>query len=62
MAHIYVAQLAHLTQELIEYVTNANNLIMRSKYELDRIQKTTKMLCTVQEELEKDIGYGQQLK
>ncbi len=62
MAHLHVAQLAYLTQDLTQHLTNANNLIARSKYELDRIQQTTKMLCAVHEELEKDLGYAQQLK
>lgn len=54
MAKLYVAQIAHLSQDLIEHVTNANNLMMRSKHELDRIQQITKTLCEVYEDLEKD--------
>lgn len=62
MAALHVAQIAYLTQELIEHITNANNLNMRCKYELDRIQQTTKMLCNVHNELEKDLGYAQHIK
>ena len=58
MAKLYLAQIAHLSQDLIEHVTNVNNLMMRSKHELDRIQQITKMLCTVYEELEKDCRDG----
>ena len=59
MAYIHMAQIAHLSQDLIEHVTNANNLMMRNKHELDRITQITKMLCTVYEELERDLGYVQ---
>lgn len=62
MAHLHVAQIAYLTQELIEHTTQANNLLMRTKYELDRIQQTTKMLVNVHDELEKDLGYAQHIK
>lgn len=54
MANLNLVQIAHLSQDLIEHVTNAVNLIMRSKYELDRIQQITKMLCTAYEDLEQD--------
>ena len=62
MAYIHMAQIAHLSQDLIEHVTNANNLMMRNKHELDRIAQITKMLCTVHEELERDLGYAQNFK
>lgn len=62
MAHLHVAQIAYLSQDLFEHLKNANNLIMRSKYELDRIQQIAKMLCTVHEELERDLGYAQQFR
>ena len=62
MAAIHIVQLAHLSQELIEHIIQANNLLTRGKYELDRIQQTTKLLVAVQEELEKDLGYGQHFK
>ena len=62
MAHLHMAQLAYLSQELTEHITIANNLIMRSKYELDRIQQVTKMLCNVHEELEKDWDDVQNFK
>lgn len=59
MAHLHVAQIAYLIQELIEHTTQANNLVMRTKHELDRIQQTTKMLVSVHDELEKDWEYVQ---
>ena len=62
MAHIHMAQIAYLSQDLIEHIKNANNLIVRSKYELDRIHHVTKMLLTVHEELEKDWDYVQNFK
>lgn len=62
MAHIHMAQIAYLSQDLIEHVTNANNLMARNKHELDRIQQIVKMLLTVHEELEKDWDYVQQSK
>lgn len=54
MAKLNLVQIAHLSQDLIEHVTNANNLMARSKHELDRIQQITKMLCVAYEDLEKD--------
>ncbi len=62
MAHLHMAQIAYLSQELTEHITIANNLIARSKYELDRIQQVTKMLCNVHEELERDWEYVQNFK
>lgn len=60
MAHLHVAQIAYLTQDLIEHVTIAMNLVMRNKYELERMQQITKMLCTAYEDLEKDLQYVQE--
>lgn len=57
-----MAQIAYLTQDLIEHIHNANNLLARSKYELARIQQTTQLLATVHEELEKDWDYVQNFK
>ncbi len=54
MAKLNLVQIAHLSQDLIEHVTNANNLMARSKHELDRIQQITKVLCTAYDELERD--------
>ena len=54
MAHLHMAQIAYLSQHLIEHVKNANNLIVRGKYELDRIHQTTIALLNVYEELQKD--------
>jgi hypothetical protein len=62
MAAIHIVQIAHLSQELIEHIIQANNLITRSKYELDRIHQVTKMLVNVHGELEKDLGYAQQFR
>jgi hypothetical protein len=62
MAHLYVAQIAHLSQELCEHIKNANNLVVRSKYELDRIHQVTKKLIEVHDELEKDLGYVQNFR
>ena len=47
MAALHIVQIAHLTQDLIEHIKNANNLVVRSKYELDRIHQVTKMLINV---------------
>ena len=54
MARLHLAQIAYLSQDLIEHVKNANNLIVQSKVELDRIHQTTITLMTVFEEFEKD--------
>lgn len=62
MAYLHMAQIAYLSQDLIEHVTNANNLMMRNKHELDRIQQIVKMLLTVHEELGKEWEYVQQSK
>lgn len=56
MAYLHLAQIARLSQDLIEHLTIATNLVMRNKYELERMQQIMKMLCTVQEELEKDLS------
>ena len=60
MAHLHMAQIAYLSQDLIEHIKNASNLIVRSKVELDRIHEVTKKLLTVHEELEKDWEDAQQ--
>ncbi|MBA3814353.1 MAG: hypothetical protein H0X26_07695 [Alphaproteobacteria bacterium] len=62
MAALHIAQIEYLSQDLIEHVKNANNLIMRSKHELARIQQIAIMFLTVLEELEKDAEYEQQCK
>lgn len=62
MAHLHMAQIAYLSQDLIEHVTNANNLVMRTKHELERISQITKTLCMVHDELEKDLGYAQNIR
>lgn len=50
MAKFYIAQLEHLSQELIDHVRNAHNLIGRGTLELDRAQKTLKMFVTIQDQ------------
>jgi hypothetical protein len=50
------------SQDLIEHIKNANNLIVRSKVELDRIHEVTKKLLTVHDELERDWEDAQQSK
>jgi hypothetical protein len=50
MAKLHIAQLEYLSQELIDHVRNAHNLIGRGTFELDRAQKTLKMLVNVQEQ------------
>ncbi len=62
MAHLHIAQIEYLSQDLIEHVKNANNLIMRSKHELARIQQIAIMFLTVLEELEKDTEHEQQYR
>ncbi|MDP4155025.1 MAG: hypothetical protein Q8929_05245 [Bacillota bacterium] len=54
MAYIHMAQVANLTQDLIERLTIATNLVMRNKHELERMQQIMQMLCTVYDDLEKD--------
>ena len=60
MAHLHVAQIAYLSQQLIEHIKNANNLIARGKFELGLIQQTTIALLKVYDELEKDSDHEQQ--
>jgi hypothetical protein len=62
MAHLHMAQIAYLSQDLIEHLTIATNLVMRNKYELERMQQLMKTLCTVHEELEKGLQYVQKYK
>ena len=62
MAHLHMAQIAYLSQDLIEHLTIATNLVMRNKYELERMQQLMKTLCTVHEELEKDLQYAREYK
>lgn len=50
MAKLYLAQIEYLSQQLIDQVKNANNLIVRSKFELDLVQQTLKVFLTVHEE------------
>ncbi len=50
MAKLHVAQLEYLSQELIDHVRNAHNLIGRGMSELDRTQRTLKILINVQDQ------------
>jgi hypothetical protein len=56
MARLHLAQIAYLSQDLIEHLKNANNLVVRSKVELDLIHHTVKALMTVFEGFEKDLN------
>lgn len=51
MADLHLAQIAHLSQQLIDHTKNVNNLIVRGKVELDLIQHTLRMFLIVCEEL-----------
>ena len=46
----------YLPQELIDHLRNAHNLIGRGTFELDRAQKTLKMLVTIQEQWISGMG------
>jgi hypothetical protein len=50
MAALHIAQIEYLSQELIDHVRNSHNLIGRGTLELDRAQKTLKMLVTIQDQ------------
>ena len=50
MANLHIAQLEYLSQELIVHLKNAHNLMGRGTFELNRAQKTLKMLINVQEQ------------
>ncbi len=50
MAKFRIAQLEYLSQELTDNVRNAHNLIGRGTFELDRAQRTLKMLINVQDQ------------
>lgn len=52
MAHLHVAQIAYLSQQLIDQIKNVNNLIVRGKFEFDLIQQTLRALLTVCGELD----------
>jgi len=47
MAKLHLAQIAYLSQQLIDQVKNINNLIVRGKFELDLVQQTLRTLLTV---------------
>lgn len=50
MAKLHLAQIEYLSQDLIIHIQNAHNLIGRGTFELDCVQRTLKMLLTVQEQ------------
>jgi hypothetical protein len=50
MAKLHLAQLEYLSQELTDHLRNAHNLIGRGTFELDRAQRTLKMLINVQDQ------------
>ena len=58
MAHIHVAQIEYLSQQLIDQTKNVNNLIARGKFEFDLIQQTLRTLLIVCNEVivEKELG------
>ena len=62
MAALHIVQLAHLSQELIGHIIQAQNQLGRAKVELDRIQEVTKLIVNVHDALEKDLGYAQLFK
>ena len=55
MAKLHIAQLEYVSQELIDHVKNAHNLIGRGTSELDRAQRTLKMLINVQDQWVNEI-------
>ena len=54
-AKLHIAQLEYLSQELIEHVQEAHNLIGRGTLALDRTQKALKMLLDVQDQWVKEM-------
>lgn len=50
MARFCIAQIEYLSQELIDHMRNAHNLFGRGTSELERAQKTLKMLIAVQDQ------------
>ena len=50
MAKLDVAQINYLSQDLIIHIQNAQNLIGQGTFELDRAQKTLKMLLNAQDQ------------
>jgi hypothetical protein len=50
MAKLDVAQINYLSQDLIYLLQNAQNLIGQGTFELDRAQKSLKMLLNAQDQ------------
>jgi len=50
MAKLDVAQINYLSQDLIVHIQNAQNLIGQGTFELDRAQRTLKMLLSAQDQ------------
>ncbi len=51
MAHLHVAQIEYLSQELIGHMRNAYNLFGRGTPELEKAQRALTMLVTIQNQL-----------
>lgn len=49
MATFNLAQIEYLSQELIDHIRNAHNLMDRGKFELDLAQRTLKALLNAQD-------------
>lgn len=50
MAALHIAQIEYLSQELIDHLRNAHNLMGRGKFELDLAQRTLKALLNAQDQ------------
>lgn len=49
MAKLNLAQIEYLSQELIDHLRNAHNLMGRGKFELDLAQRALKALLNAQD-------------
>ncbi len=55
MAKLDVAQINYLSQDLIIHIQNVQNLIGQGTFELDRAQKSLKMLLNAQDQWMREI-------
>jgi hypothetical protein len=55
MAKLDVAQINYLSQDLITHIQNAHNLIGQGIFELDRAQKSLKILLNIQDQWMREI-------
>lgn len=55
MAKLDVAQINYLSQDLIAHIQNVQNLIGQGTFELDRAQKSLKMLLNAQDQWIREI-------